>query len=363
MMIGVERVSLNRGDFALSRVSLEVPEASYTVLMGPSGAGKTLLLETIAGFYLVGEGTVTVAGKDVTLEPPEKRGVGFVYQDYSLFPHLTVEENVSYGLRMAGVSSHVRKEEAETLLAQFGIQDLSPRYPGTLSGGEKQRVALARALATSPAALLLDEPFAALDPDTRESCMEEVKAIQSKHGLTVLQVSHAREEAYLLADQVVIMDGGKILQAGPPKDVFSRPVHRTVASIAGYENMLEGTAGDGKEGRTPLIIGEGTITADGTFPEGNRYLVCIRAGDITLIQPKIRRDNSETSIDTQVISCTTTDQGFRLQVGGPFPLIITISRQQSPPDGYHPGDTVCARIEPGDVHLIPLSGEHIGGEA
>jgi molybdate transport system ATP-binding protein len=360
MMIAVEGVGVIRGTFALSQVSLVVPEESYTVLMGPSGAGKTLLLETIAGFYPVGEGTVTVAGKDVTFEPPEKRGVGFVYQDYSLFPHLTVEENVSYGLRMTGVSSRERKQKAHALLDQFGIPSLAGRYPGTLSGGEKQRVALARALATNPAALLLDEPFAALDPDTRESCMDEVKTIQREHGLTILQVSHARDEAYLLADQVVVIDRGMILQAGPPAEVFSRPAHRTVASIAGYENVLEGISGYVKEGKTHLVVGEGTIVADGTFPEGNHYLICIRAGDIPLIQPNMPRDNSETCINTRVISCTATDQGFRLQVGGPFPLIITTSRQQSPPDGYHPGDMVCARIEPGDVHLIPLVEDYIG---
>jgi molybdate/tungstate transport system ATP-binding protein len=363
MMIAVEGVGLIRGTFALSRVSLVVPERSYTILMGPSGAGKTLLLEVIAGFYPVDEGTVTVAGKDVTLDPPEKREVGFVYQDYSLFPHLTVEENVSYGLRIKGVSSRERKQKAHALLDQFGIVSLAGRFPGTLSGGERQRVALARALATRPAALLLDEPFAALDPDTRESCMEEVKNIQREHGLTILQVSHARDEAYLLADQVVVIDQGMILQAGPPAEVFSRPAHRTVASIAGYENVLEGISSSVKGSKTHLVVGEGVIIADGAFREGNQYFVCIRAGDIALTPPEMQQDNSETSIDMRVISCTTTDQGFRLQVGGPFPLIITISRQQSPPDGYHPGDRVCARIDPGDVHLIPLSGEQIGGGA
>jgi ABC-type Fe3+/spermidine/putrescine transport system ATPase subunit len=363
MMIAVEGIGLVRGTFALSRVSFVVPEESYTVLMGPSGAGKTLLLETIAGFYAIGEGTITVAGKDVTLEPPEKRGIGFVYQDYSLFPHLTVEENVSYGLRMTGVSSRGRKERAHSLLDQFGILPLAGRYPGTLSGGEKQRVALARALATNPAALLLDEPFAALDPDSRGSCMEEVKTIQREHGLTVLQVSHAREEAYLLADQVVVIDGGVILQAGPPAEVFSRPAHRTVASIAGYENVLEGTSRAVKGGKTLLVVGEGTVTADGTFPAENRYLVCIRAGDIRLTPPDMLSDHSETSMNLQVISCTSTDQGFRLRAGGPFLLTITIPRQQSPPDGYHPGDRLSARIAPGDVHLIPLSGERVSGGA
>lgn len=362
-MIALDGINVVRGNFALSQISFVVPEESYTVLMGPSGAGKTLLLETIAGFYPVSEGTIAIAGKDVTPKPPEKRGVGFMYQDYSLFPHLTVEGNVSYGLKMAGVSSRERKDKVHNLLAQFGILPLSNRYPSTLSGGEKQRVALARAIATHPAVLLLDEPFAALDPDTRSSCMEEVKTIQREHGLTVLQVSHVREEAYQLADQVVVIDGGIIIQTGPPTEVFSRPAHRTVASLAGYDNVLEGTARAMEEGKTQFVIGEGTITADETVLTGNRYLVCIRAGDITLTQPDLPRDNSANCFDMRVVSCTITDQGFRLQVEGAFPLIITIPRQQSPPDGYHPGDRVTARIAMGDVRLIPITQQCISGES
>jgi molybdate/tungstate transport system ATP-binding protein len=361
-MIAVEGICLVRGNFALSRVSFVVPEESYTVLMGPSGAGKTLILETIAGFYPVDEGNISIAGRDVTLESPEKRGIGFVYQDYSLFPHLTADENVSYGLRMMGVSSRERKERAHALLAQFGVLHLAGRYPGTLSGGEKQRVALARALATSPAALLLDEPFTALDPDARESCMEEVKTMQRNQGLTVLQVSHARDEAYLLADQVVVIDRGEILQAGPPVEVFSHPAHQTVASLAGFENMLEGTAISCEKGKTQLVVGEGIITVNGEFPPEKRFLVCMRAGDIQLVQPGIP-DGSFTSIELKTISCTMTDQGFRLQAGGPFPLIIAVPRRQSSPGGYHPGDRIRVHIEPQNVHLIPLAREDHIGEA
>jgi len=357
-MIGVEGVSLTRGNFSLSQVTFKVPEKSYTVLMGPSGAGKTLLLETIGGFYEIGEGTITVAGKNVTLEPPEKRGVGFMYQDYSLFPHLTVEENVSFGLRMTGVSSRERKKKAHALLDQFGILPLALRYPGTLSGGEKQRVALARALATNPAALLLDEPFAALDPDSRESCMEEVKTIQRKHGLTVLQVSHAREEAYLLADQVVVIDGGMILQAGPPEDVFAHPGHRTVASIAGYENVLEGTAGMEHDGITPVRIGSGVIHVKGAFPEGGHYLACIRAANIALAGLDLPRDDTIDWIKGTIHSLTTTDLGYRLRFGGPFPLTIEIQRETSSVPVYQPGDRVQARIAPEDVHLIPIAGKY-----
>jgi ABC-type Fe3+/spermidine/putrescine transport system ATPase subunit len=285
------------------------------------------------------------------------RRIGFVYQDYSLFPHLTVEENVSYGLKMKRVPDNERKDTVCTLLSSFSLLPLSGRYTGSLSGGEKQRVALARALATRPSALLLDEPFSALDPETRSSCMDEVKIIQKDHGLTILQVSHDREEAYRLADQVVVMDRGAILQTGHPTDVFSHPLHPTVASIAGYENLLEGTTGTEHDGRTPVRIGSGVIHADGSFPGEARYLACIRAAHITLAGPDLPRDATIDWIEGLIHSMTITDQGYRLRFDGPFPLTIEIQSEVSSAPVCHPGDRVRAGIVPGSVHLIPLSGE------
>jgi ABC-type Fe3+/spermidine/putrescine transport system ATPase subunit len=354
-MIAVENVSLTRGNFSLSRISIAVPEASYTVLMGPSGAGKTLLLETIAGFYPLTAGTITVAGMDVTLEPPERRRIGFAYQDYSLFPHLTVDGNVSYGLRMAGMRSQERRETVQALLARFDIRDLAGRYPGTLSGGEKQRVALARALATRPAVLLLDEPFAALDPDTRASCMHEVKTLQQETGLTILQVSHTRDEAYLLADQVLVMDKGVLLQSGSPSEVFSRPAHRTVASIAGFENVLDGTAEAAGDGAPRLIIGDGSLVTHSASEAGEKYFVCIRAGDISLAREENGKEGAGNRIPGRVASVTATDQGSRLQVEAAFPLTIDVSRHLALLPGFREGDRVIAGIDPGDVHLIPVS--------
>jgi ABC-type Fe3+/spermidine/putrescine transport system ATPase subunit len=353
-MIAVEGLGITRGVFNLSTITFAVPAGSYAVLMGPSGAGKTLLLETIAGFYPPSGGTVTVGGVDVTLDPPEKRRIGFAYQDYSLFPHLTVEGNVSFGLRMASVPSRERKETVYGLLARFNILSLAGRYPGTLSGGEKQRVALARALATRPAVLLLDEPFAALDPDTRSSCMQEVKTLQQETGLTILQVSHARDEAYLLADQVLVMDKGVLLQSGRPSEVFSHPAHRTVASIAGFENVLEGTAEAAGGGMTRLIVGGGILASEGVQKTGQRYFICIRAGDIALTREETEKEGAGSTIDGRVASVTTTDQGSRLRVEAAFPLTVDVSRHLAPFPGFRNGDRVVARIDPGDVHLIPV---------
>ncbi|OPZ43723.1 MAG: Molybdate/tungstate import ATP-binding protein WtpC [Euryarchaeota archaeon ADurb.BinA087] len=352
-MIAVEEISLTRGDFSFAGISLQVPESSYTVLMGPSGAGKTLLLESIGGFLPVTGGRILVAGRDVTMLPPEKRGIGFMYQDYSLFPHLTVEENIAYGLKMKGIASRERTSTVKTLLSSFSLHTLASRHTGSLSGGEKQRVALVRALATRPTALLLDEPFAALDPEARLSCMDEVKAIQKDHGLTILQVSHDRDEAYRLADQVVVMDNGRILQTGTPAAIFSHPVHPTVAAVAGFENILEGTSGSSEGGRTRLSIGTGTIIADRIVPAGDRILACIRSRDITLAGADIPLSEQVNRIDGQVISMVATDHGCQVRFVGPFPLLIDIPGDRASWE-YRPGEQVVAWVAPKDVHLIRI---------
>lgn len=352
-MIAVEGISLTRGDFSFAGVSLQVPEFSYTVLMGPSGAGKTLLLESIGGFLQVTGGRILVGARDVTMLPPEKRGIGFMYQDYSLFPHLTVEENIAYGLKMKGIASRERNSTVHTLISSFSLHPLAHRHTGSLSGGEKQRVALARALATRPSVLLLDEPFAALDPEARLSCMDEVKAIQKEHGLTILQVSHDRDEAYRLADQVVVMDNGRILQKGTPAAVFSYPVHPTVAALAGFENMLEGTSGSSEGGRTRLSIGTGTIITDRMVPAGDRVFACIRSRDITLARADISQSEQVNRIDGQVISMVATEHGCQVRFAGPFPLLIDIPGDRSLQD-CQLGDHVVALVAPADVHLIHL---------
>jgi ABC-type Fe3+/spermidine/putrescine transport system ATPase subunit len=215
-------------------------------------------------------------------------------------------------------------------------------------------VALARALATRPAVLLLDEPFAALDIDTRSSCMHEVKTLQQETGLTILQVSHARDEAYLLADQVLVMDKGVLLQSGRPSEVFSRPAHRTVASIAGFENVLEGTAEAAGDRTTRLIIGGETLTPEGGPKAGEKYFICIRAGDIALTREETGKMGAVNRINGRVASVTATDQGYRLRVEAAFPLTVDISRHLAPVPGFRDDDRVIAWINPGDIHLIPV---------
>jgi ABC-type Fe3+/spermidine/putrescine transport system ATPase subunit len=219
-MIVLEGVSLRRGDFSLQNVNLDVGKGEYLFLVGPSGAGKTLLLEVIAGLHMDATGRILIRGNDMTGVPPEERNVALVYQDYALFPHLTVRENVAFGPRMRGLSKDRINTLVNNLLDRFGVRGLEGRYPGTLSGGERQRIALARALATEPDILLLDEPFAAVDLDLRGRFVREMRDLQRERGITVVQVSHAKDEASALADRVAVISAGRILHTGPVEEAF-----------------------------------------------------------------------------------------------------------------------------------------------
>lgn len=231
-MIDITGLSCRVGEFALRDVTFAVPRGGYGVVIGPAGSGKTTLLETIGGIVPVTAGTVHLAGRNVTGMHPEARGVGLVYQRAYLFPHLTVADNVAYGTGdMVG---------AREIVARLGIAELWTRNVQSLSGGERQLVALARAVARSPRVLLLDEPFSALDPRRRARVRREVGKLYREQDMTVLQVTHDFGEAGMLGDIAVLLDGGRVLQAGPPDEVFRRPASAYIAEFLGAENVYTG---------------------------------------------------------------------------------------------------------------------------
>ena len=248
-MIRLDGITAQAGGFTLGPVTLEVPSGGYALLIGPTGSGKTTLLEAVAGHQAPVSGRVWLQGDEVTALPPERRGVGFVYQDHLLFPHLSVAENIGYGLGDAGRGTRVA-ELAEAL----GISSLLERRVERLSGGERQRVALARALAPRPSVLLLDEPFAALDPSTRNSLRRSLLELQKRERVTILQVSHDFDEALRLGDLVAVLADGKVLQQGTPEEVFRRPNSAFVAQFTGAGNVLAGT-----------VSQTGTTEGDGRF--------------------------------------------------------------------------------------------------
>jgi molybdopterin-binding protein len=287
-MISVQGLTARVGAFTLENVSFVIPAEAYGVVIGPAGAGKTTLLESIAGLVPLQSGVVRLAGVDVTRLVPERRNVGLVYQHGYLFPHLSVRENVAYGT--ADMAS------ADEMIDRFGLPLVADRDVRSLSGGERQLVALARTLARRPAILLLDEPFAALDPRSRAAVRREVRSWYFDRRCTVLHVTHDFAEAGLVGDVALLLDKGRLLQAADPADLFRRPANAYVANFLGAENIFAGTArpiraiepdwndaASGQFAEHPVAFDTGTLTlyALGDAVPGRAHAV-IRAEDVML---------------------------------------------------------------------------------
>ncbi len=223
---------------AVDAVSLDIAEGEFFAMLGPSGSGKTTCLRLIAGFEQPTSGAVRIFGEEMAGVPPYRRAVNTVFQDYALFPHLNVIDNVAYGLRIAGMAKAARHAEAEATLAMVQLPGYGDRKPGQLSGGQRQRVALARALVMKPRVLLLDEPLGALDLKLREQMQEELKALQRQLGITFVFVTHDQGEALSMADRVAVFNKGRIEQVGSPDDIYNRPANPFVADFVGSANVF-----------------------------------------------------------------------------------------------------------------------------
>ncbi len=237
-MLELQSVSKKLGSFVMSDVSLQVNDGEYLVVLGPSGVGKSVLIEIISGLIKPDGGRILWDEKDVTFDAPESRGFAVVYQDYSLFPHLTVGGNIAYGLKASGGSYEKIKRSIQKLTKIFGIEGLVDRKPANLSGGEQQRVALARALAVEPKLLLLDEPLSALDVNARSRLRKELKRINKELGISALHVTHDPEEAIILGDRICVMLDNRIRQVATPTELFREPSDADVAEFLGMKNVL-----------------------------------------------------------------------------------------------------------------------------
>jgi len=274
-------------EFHLRQINLAIAAGEYFVILGPTGSGKTVLLETIAGLHQPRRGRILFSGQDVTNAPPEKRGIGFVYQDYALFPHLSVMENVAFGLKLRGVKRKTIKESVTSISRLVGIDPLLHRRPKTLSGGESQRVALARALVVEPQLLLLDEPLSALDPEMREELQRELARLHRQLGTTTLHVTHDFEEAVALGDRIAIMNKGQIVQVGSPEEIFRKPDSEFVARFVGVKNIFKGEVRPGESGYKVLPLDDGVEIVLITELSGQVH-ASIRPEDILIAREAIR---------------------------------------------------------------------------
>ncbi|NPV30079.1 MAG: ATP-binding cassette domain-containing protein [Firmicutes bacterium] len=333
----LSRVTKKLGAFQLRDISLEIHPGEYFVILGPTGAGKTLLLEIIAGMHSPDAGEVWLGGENITTWPPEKRRFGFVYQDYVLFPHLNVRENIVFGLKNRRLPRIQIKKELDYVAALLGIAHLLERFPATLSGGEQQRVALARALITKPRILLLDEPLSALDPCTKEMLRCELKRLHRNTGTLTIHVTHDFEDAIFLGERVGVMAGGCMLQVGAPDDVFARPRTEMVASFVGAENIFrsEIVVRGGKKyvvlGQTMLLVETDLVGRVGfsirpehvlvsttpqnenclpgkvlaVYPKGLLARVIIDVGGESLVALVVVRENNHCSLDPgDIVFCS-----------------------------------------------------------
>ena len=235
-LVGISKVY--GSSIAVDNVSIKFNERGYICLLGPSGCGKTSTLRMVAGHEEVSSGAVVLDGRDISRLPPAQRGTAMMFQNYALFPHMTVEKNVAFSLKIRGVPSSEQKYKTQEMLETVGLSDYSERLPSQLSGGQQQRAALARALITDPQILLLDEPLSALDPFLRVKMRAELKRLQTELGITFLHVTHSQDEAMALSDQIVVMNDARIQQSGSPRDIYNNPKTEFVAKFLGGHNVI-----------------------------------------------------------------------------------------------------------------------------
>ncbi len=343
---GVWKRYATKARWAVQDVTLEIRAGELLVILGPSGSGKTTTLRLIAGLERPDAGTIAIAGRIVAdaqrFVPPEERGVGLVFQDYALFPHLTVEENVAFGLRRLPRAE--RRERVAMLLRLLGLEGLAERYPHELSGGQQQRVAIARALAPQPSVLLLDEPFANLDAGLRAVMREELRRLLREFDVTVVLVTHDRDEALALADRVAVMLEGTVVQVDTPERIYHEPRTRAVAQLVGQANFVPGRV-IGRIGESDL----GTFTLEGVPQPAEQVDLLVRPRDVVL-EP--HQQGLGVVVDRRFCGAEVL---YRVLL----PCGITLETSQPPSVDVGIGERVIVRASRG--HLLAFAGvERVG---
>jgi len=337
--------------FSLEAITLQVKKGEYFVILGPTGAGKTLLLETIAGFYIPDRGEVWIEGENMTIVPPEKRQIGFIYQDYSLFPHMTVEQNIAFGLKLLKTfTSETTRKRVQGIMDWLSIAHLAHRYPSTLSGGEQQKVAIARAIAIEPSVLLLDEPLSALDRRTQDYVREELKRVKERLGITMIHVTHDQTEAAMLADRIAVMMQGRIMQVGTPDEIFNKPLNEDLADFVGIENILHGDVRTNEKGVAAITLATGgTIFAVSEYHDG-AVKAFVRPEDIILSESRGADSSARNVMSGRITGLR--DIGPLTRVKLDTGLVALITKQSRESLGLQIGQEVYATFKATSVHVV-----------
>ncbi len=336
---------------ALDDVSLDIREGEFFTLLGPSGCGKTTLLRLIAGFEHPTRGHIDLHGEEISHLPPYRRPVNTVFQSYALFPHMTVAENIGFGLEMQGKSKEETTSTVGEMLRLVQMEDLADRRTDQISGGQQQRVALARALAPRPRVLLLDEPLSALDYKLRKGMQIELKRLQNETGITFIFVTHDQEEALTMSDRLAVMSQGKVLQVGAPREIYAHPAVRFVADFIGDTNFLDAELLEIERDRTELKLPSGKpVSARGAARSvDGKVHIAVRPEQTTLTRDADAA-HLEGHIDNVVYSGTDTHYHITLPGGESF-VVRTQNRGDSG-DEWQAGQTAGIVIEPGAVQIL-----------
>ncbi|MCP4766180.1 MAG: ABC transporter ATP-binding protein [Gammaproteobacteria bacterium] len=350
---------------AVDNLSLEVREGEFVTFLGPSGCGKTTILRMIAGFEIPTVGNIFLAGEDVTERPPYERQVNTVFQDYALFPHMNIRENVGYGLRVAGMPRTEIKPAVEEALATVGLEDKAEARPGNLSGGQKQRVALARAMVRKPKVLLLDEPLSALDAKLREAMQVELKHLHEQLGITFVFVTHDQKEALVMSDRVVVMEKGRIVQSGTPAELYDHPVTPYVADFIGNSNKLYGRVISADADQVSMQVGDAIVQStpgQTRYAPGDEVLASIRPEKVRLLA------EDEDAGNCSIVPGTVREilfhgSSYRMEIDigqlQMFDVDVQLELALATSNIHNPGTSVRLALNPEMVSVFPVAEDNV----
>ena len=351
-MIRAEQLTFNIGDFTLRQFDLEVESGKYFVLLGPPGSGKTIFLECLCGLKTIESGRIILDDKDVTELEPRSRGIGYVPQDYALFPHLSVAENIEFGLKVARLPRDTITSRVAATAGLLDIANLLNRRIAGLSGGEKQRTALARAIVMEPRLLLLDEPVCALDEGTRQRICALLHKIQRKLSLTVIHVSHSIEEAFSVADHAAILHNGELQQVGPLQQLLRKPKNEFIARFMRCENIFDACAvlSTSDESRTEITVAGVQLSASDRH-SGN-CKVMMRPENITLHRSDCSAANLENALAMTVVGWRDYGGYVKVELRGAVEFIAHITHAAFAQIDPKPGSTVLAAVGADNIHIL-----------